>query len=356
MGFHVFTIDKQLGIVGNNSSEEPIEFEGEWVPYWIPGTHGTPLEPGRKGGLGWKWYDDGPFEPSDRDPFGGGGGGGGYDGSGVGGGRGSSSGRRWFPPRQRRPQGVPAWAENLWVSDTDLSVVNYLWNKWKTPSDSQKKKIIKALKDIVQFDCIKEIPGLEECLERISIDGKTIGIDSQTACAKGGGYYDELTKTLYLCPNKINDHKELRSIIIHELLHACGFGEGGTNEFIIEVLEHICNPDEKYVDQGYRKLGTLNLSDPEPRRGEFEPCYDIAGRRILVGEYFIWNPETGEVWIRGESSESGGNTHVVRGKKVLPKGDSNPFKITDKTMLSRLFPDNFGDFWERKNKPCLLWG
>ena len=113
---------------------------------------------------------------------------------------------------------------------------------------------------------------------------------------------------IYLCP----DANE--ATLLHELVHA-----NGGKELDSEALENHLYPG-KGTDPSGDDVDKFLVKD--------KPCAYFEGKKqFLVAEYVIWNPRTGELWIR-----EGTRTQPKRGKKLKPTFNISPI---DKDKLKK---------------------
>ena len=155
-------------------------------------------------------------------------------------------------------------------------------------TQAQQDAITGAFDRFIDRACLDCFPGLRDCLRR---KWNEVEIDcTDPDCADLDG---RLTGNLLLMCN--TSANRVGPVLLHELTHACG----GT-ELDSEAVEHAC-----FVGNG----ATLpNGDENSPKSDWFKFKSETSpldgNEKERVGNFVIWNSDTGEVWAKAQ--EGGG--------------------------------------------------
>lgn len=268
---------------------------------------------------------------------------------------GGGSGGSYIPV----PDGTPAWARDLWLKGPLYAPIFNL-NAAFSPTIDQRNKIVDAFRKIVRMPCIKDFPELENCLANIiNGTGKKIGVpknrkernaaidtDQYVNVKRLRAYYDESLRSIMLSGSNRDMFGDdpssefaLRSVLLHEILHAC---LDQLSEIEIEILEQYCFPYLAEVNRNYIKGAWASFSPGRDQDKTYatEPCWTPDGELLFVTERVIWNPKTGEVWLN-KGTKGIETSFPIKGSKIM--GENSPFMITDPGLLKKFYPDNLDE-------------
>lgn len=150
-------------------------------------------------------------------------------------------------------------------------------------NSTMQKNILDAFNSFIDSSCLDCFPGLRDKLrdkwEEIEIDCTDDDCDDELAGRSSGN-------KILIC---VTSRPRIDAVMLHELVHAVG----GT-ELDSEAVEHACFAGN---------AATLPFGDDWDKfRGETD---QLDGNEIeRVGEFVIWNSDTGQVW--GKETEGGG--------------------------------------------------
>lgn len=348
MAFQAFNFGKQLGIVGNETTSEqspPIRGRLQVIR--------DPCGPNERSILREirtvpdPASSDNPLDPNTLtyalfgcDPTYGGIGGNGLSGIGIevapGGGGGVSTRQR---DEHDPPENAPYWALRLW---TDPKRLRIFTDAVLPPDEKEKQALIKALKSIVLFDCLRgALPKLAACLQaflmgdgfKIAVFDKSVDVNDRDNTRPRGGAIcppDGVTrhgqKVIFLCASlfALGNERRLRSVLIHELMHAC-YGSGpDDDELYIEALEQYCDPQGSEFNEYYRDRMIPIFIGDAPDWNQLKGCKDVRGFIAFASDDIIWDPKGGQVWIN-----EGTKDNPKYGKQLFFRTDKyNPFKLT----------------------------
>lgn len=149
-------------------------------------------------------------------------------------------------------------------------------------SASMQRNIVDAFNDFIDDSCLDCFPGLRSKLEN---KWDSIEIDcTDSDCSRLAGRRSG--NKILIC---VRSRPRIDAVLLHELVHAVG-----GDELDSEAVEHAC------FDGSGATLPTS--SDWDKFRSE---TGKLDGNEIeRVGEFVIWNSDTGEVW--GKETEGGG--------------------------------------------------
>jgi hypothetical protein len=163
-------------------------------------------------------------------------------------------------------------------------------------SVAQQTAIVGAFDGFIDRACLDCFQGLRACLRRKWAE---IEIDcTDDACSKLDGRRSG--NKILICNTSAS---RVGPVLLHELTHACG-----GSELDSEAVEHAC-----FVGNG----ATLPSGDDWDKfRSETS---ELDGNPLeRVGEYVIWNSDTGEVWAKAQ--EGGGwlgGGKVIKGTRCF---------------------------------------
>lgn len=174
-------------------------------------------------------------------------------------------------------------------------------------SDSQQKVITSAFDSFINAACLDCFPGLRDCLRR-----KWNG--------EGGSWYGGGTDPIEIdctdpdCStldgrqsgNKVlicnTSSARVGPVLLHELTHACG-----GKELDSEAVEFAC----------FNRNGdTLPFGDDWDKFRDETDALD-GNDKERVGQFVIWNSDTGEVWAKNEEGGGWGGPKIAKGARCF---------------------------------------
>lgn len=175
-----------------------------------------------------------------------------------------------------------------WTTHTEGGSWNGGGTRVRDCSTAMQRNITSAFNDFIDAPCLDCFPGLRALLrdkwDEVEIDCTDSDCDDLDGRRSGD--------KILIC---VTSRPRIDAVLLHELVHAVG----GT-ELDSEAVEHAC-----FDGNG----ATLPTSDDWDKfRSETS---ELDGNEIeRVGEFVIWNSDTGEVWgkeTEGGSWSSGGD-------------------------------------------------
>lgn len=158
-------------------------------------------------------------------------------------------------------------------------------------SETIRSLIVAAFNAIIDSACLDCFPGLRA---KLRDKWETIEIDcTDPACGDLDGQFSG--NTILIC---VRDRPRIDAVLLHELVHAVG-----GKELDSEAIEHACFSG---------RAATLPFGDDWDKfRGE---TGELDGNEIeRVGEFVIWNSDTGEVWGKDNAGGGWGGGDPVKG-------------------------------------------
>ena len=217
------------------------------------------------------------------------------------------------------------------------------------PDKSFQEKIKAACSRILQnIDCLNDlIPGLGDCIKKAYAMADISYDRDGSSCLKGNELnatatvaYREDPYQLYIlfCKDTPNlTVEEIQAQLLHELVHACGIIRNNINidkaysELDASVIENYCggtgalSPEKSgYLSDWFYAEGKI------PKLGKYQIFEMKVGnptRTLYYSTFFIWDPATGEVWVRDNPAINPNLLPFPPKKKIYPRdNEPSPFK------------------------------
>jgi len=163
----------------------------------------------------------------------------------------------------------------------------------------QRNAITRAFDAFIDRSCLDCFPGLRS---RLREKWKDIEIDcTDEDCKKLDGR--QSGNSILICNTSAT---RVGPVLLHELVHACD----GT-EMDSEAVEHAC-----FVGNG---ATAPSGDDWDKFRSETDEL--DGNEKERVGEYVIWNSDTGEVWAKSKSGGGWGGGTTLKGTRCFQSDD-----------------------------------
>lgn len=194
------------------------------------------------------------------------------------------------------------------------------------------------------------IPGLGDCIKKAYAmadiaydkDGSRCGIGNGLNAFAEVAYSTSQNKPqlfILFCKDTINlTVEEKQAKLLHELIHACGIVKNNLkedeaySEFDASVIENYCGGAGALSPEASGYL--YNWFYAEGKRPDENGNYQIfemktgnPSRTLYYSTFFIWDPVTGEVWVRDNPAINPNLLPFPPKRKIYPQGSTpSPFK------------------------------
>lgn len=166
-------------------------------------------------------------------------------------------------------------------------------------SEGRRNDITAAFDDFVNDGCLDCFPGLEDCLRdkwaTVEIDCTGSDCDGRDGRTVGN--------KIYIC---VDSRPRIDAVLLHELVHLCG-----GDELDAEAAEWAC-----FNGNGATAPGGDDWDKFRSETGELD-----GNEKERVGEFVIWNSDTGEVWGKTTTGGGWGGGDPAKGDRCFQSDD-----------------------------------